>query len=272
MAQTRTKVALALAGGATALLVARAVMGASRAGPSTYPPLDTLKPLASDLWIVDSGPVRPGGVELPVRMTVVRLRSGGLWLHSPTRLSETLVTELGTLGAVEHLVAPNVAHWTFLTDWQQRFPGATTWAAPGLRDRAQVRASGLRLDHDLGEEPPAPWREQMDQGLLLGAGGFAEVYFFHRPSGTLMLTDVVQNLEPLRLPPLTRVFAYLSGSDAETTPRYLRGILKLKREQSEPAIQRMLALSPRRVTFAHGTWFERDASNRLKQALGWLTR
>ena len=45
--------------------------------PSTYPPLDTLKPVADGVWIVDSGPLRVfGGIPLPVRMAVVRLRGG----------------------------------------------------------------------------------------------------------------------------------------------------------------------------------------------------
>ena len=39
----------------------------------TYPPLDVLKPVAKDLWIVDSGPQEAMGLTLPVRMTVIRL-------------------------------------------------------------------------------------------------------------------------------------------------------------------------------------------------------
>ena len=39
----------------------------------TYPPLDVLKPVTEDLFIVDSGPLRIMGLPLPVRMTVIRL-------------------------------------------------------------------------------------------------------------------------------------------------------------------------------------------------------
>ena len=47
-----------------------------------YPPLDTLKHVAEDIFIVDS--LLPGalGHLLPVRMTVVRLHGGDLLLHS----------------------------------------------------------------------------------------------------------------------------------------------------------------------------------------------
>jgi hypothetical protein len=51
----------------------------------TYPPLDTLKPVTKDVWIVDSGPMTAMGfVPLPIRMTVVHLNNGSLLLHSPT--------------------------------------------------------------------------------------------------------------------------------------------------------------------------------------------
>jgi hypothetical protein len=33
--------------------------------------------------------------------------------------------------------------------WQEQVPEAVTWAAPGLRERRQVRRSGVRLDRDI---------------------------------------------------------------------------------------------------------------------------
>ena len=82
-----------------------------------YPPLDTLKPVAENVWIVDSGPLG-SWMRLPIRMTVVRLGSGALWLHSPTRLAPGLRMEIDALGRVGHLVAPNSANWMHLQAWQ----------------------------------------------------------------------------------------------------------------------------------------------------------
>ena len=270
-------VGVAIAGTAAAFLVAR---GFRKHSPNTsdddadeaatYPPLDTLKPIAENVWIVDSGPIRPGGVPLPVRMTVLRLENGDLLLHSPTGLTEALVAALQALGPVRHLVAPNIAHWTFLKDWQQRFPDAVTWAAPGLRDRGQVQASGLRLDRDLSEQAPPEWSAEIEQGIIQGAG-YVEVYFFHRPSRTLILTDVIQHMHSARLPAVTRAFVLLSGAHAGTTPRYLRTVLRLRHRAATRAFEAMLKLAPERVIFAHGAWFERDGANRLRRALEWLT-
>jgi hypothetical protein len=239
--------------------------------PATYPPLDVPKPVAESIWIVDSGPLRVLGAPLPVRMTVIRLANGDLWLHSPTRYDENLRRELEKHGRIRHLVAPDIAHWTFLQEWQQRCPDAATWAAPGLRDRAQVKKSGVRLDRDLGEAPPGEWAGDMEQTVVPGAG-FAEVAFFHKPSRTLVLTDIVQNLEPEKLPTLMRQVARLNGVLAPDgkAPIYLRLTLRVKRQAAAAAVRRMLAWNPERVIFSHGRWFDRDGAAALRRSFRWL--
>jgi len=144
---------------------------------ATYPPLDIPKPVAEGVWIVDSGPINAMGLTLPVRMTIFRLKDGDLLLHSPTRFSAEVARAVEALGPVRHLVAPNIAHWTFLADWQSAYPDATTWAAPGLRDRAQVRASNVRINAELSETAPAEWADTLDQGIVPGGAGFNEVWF-----------------------------------------------------------------------------------------------
>jgi hypothetical protein len=236
-----------------------------------YPPLDTLKPVAENLWIVDSGPL--GRVlRLPIRMTVARLRSGNLWLHSPTQLTPGLEAELDALGSVGHLVAPNSAHWMHLEAWQSRFPDAQTWAAPGLRDRRAVRRSGIRLDHDLSSTAPADWAGEIDQIVVPGGAGFREVAFLHQPTRTAVLTDLIDNLEASRLPVATRVFAGLAGALAPNgkAPIYLRLVVKLRRREAAAAAARVIAWEPERVIFAHGRWFDREASASLRRSLDWL--
>lgn len=242
------------------------------ADPRGYPPFGVPKPFAEGVWVVDAEPMRAMGLALPVRMTAVRLGGGDLWLHSPVRFRPETLRALEALGPVRHLVAPNVAHWTFLEGWQRHLPDATTWAAPNLRRRRQVRASGVRLDRDLGERPPEAWAGEIDQAVIPGAGGFREVAFLHRPSRTLLLTDLVLNLEDDRVPPATRAYARLTGTRAPggSTPRYLRPILRLRRREARAAASRLLDWAPERVVLAHGRPFEADGARRLRRALAWL--
>src|SRR5215216_2898504 len=83
--------------------------------------------------------------------------------------------------------------------------------APGLRERANVKASDVRLDRDLPAGSPPEWAQDLEQAVIPGAAGFREVTFFHRPSRTLVLTDLVVNLEAGKLPLHARAFAWATG-------------------------------------------------------------
>ncbi|MGK9054239.1 DUF4336 domain-containing protein [Neorhizobium petrolearium] len=239
----------------------------------TYPPLDKPKALAENVWIVDSGPLKAMGViPLPVRMTILLLADKSLLLHSPTRYSVDLHKEIERLGPIRHFVAPNIAHWTFLEEWQRHVPRATTWAAPGLRQRTQVKKSDVRLDYDLSSQSPAAWADEIDQVAVPGAAGFCEICFYHRVSRTLILTDLVQNLEPPKLSGLFRAIARVAGvvAPAGKAPIYLRAIVRLKGHAAKEAARRLVAFDPAVVLFAHGRPFHRNAREQLEQSLSWL--
>jgi hypothetical protein len=234
-----------------------------------YPPFDTPKPVAQDVFIVDS--VLPKA-SLNVRMTVIKLPGGELLLHSPTRFSQPLKQALERIGPIRHLVAPNIAHWTFLKDWEQACPEAVSWAAPGLRQRSQVRRSGVRLDYDLSDAAPAAWGGVIEIVPVPGAMGFHEMAMFHRPTRTLLLTDLVMNLEPPKLPMPLRAIARLFGMTTPDgmPPPYLRAVVKFRHAEAAKAATRMIELHPERVIFAHGRWFERDGAEHLRRSFRWL--
>lgn len=239
-----------------------------------YPPLDVPKAVADDVFIVDSLLPGPVGSKLPVRMTVIRLPGGDLLLHSPTRFTFALRNALEALGPIRHLMAPNAGHWTFLQSWQRACPSVTTWAVPGLRERGQVRRSGVRLDHDLGHAAPVEWGGAIALRVVTGGLGFREIALFHTSSRTLVLTDLVLNLEASKLPAAVRPVARLFGVTAPDgmPPPYLRAVIRLRRRVAAEAASRLLALQPDRVIFAHGHWFDTDATAALKRSLRWLLK
>jgi Domain of unknown function (DUF4336) len=236
-----------------------------------YPPLDSLKPVTDDVWIVDSGPLRAFALPIPVRMTVVRLQGGELWLHSPTRFTPELKEALSALGRISHLIAPSVAHWSFVKEWQQQCAGAIAWAAPGLSERSPVKKSGVRFDAILGPLP-AEWADELEQINVPGGFGANEVAFFHRRSRTLILTDLVENFEPEKLSRGMRLLVRLMGAMAPDgkAPLHYRFAINRKREQAAAAARRIIAWAPERVIFAHGRWFESEGTRRLRRSLRWL--
>ena len=237
-----------------------------------YPPFDVLKPVAADIWIVDGRPLRTLGLAIPVRMTVVRLASGAMWLHSPTAYNEELHSQIEALGPVRFLVAPNIAHWMFLKDWQQACRDVKTFAAPGLRRRPSVTRSGVAIDEDLGDAAPPDWRDDVDQCLVRGGLGISETAFLHRTTRTLILADLIQNFEREKTSGAGRAALALAGSmepDGKA-PIHLRFAMRLNRDAARQAAARLIEWAPERVIFAHGRWFDSNASAELERSFRWL--
>ncbi len=157
----------------------------------------------------------------------------------------------------------------FVEDRQRHCSAAVTWAAPKLGNRAQVKKAAVRLDQELWEHPPGAWAGEIEQTIVPGAGGFREMAFLHKPSRTLVLTDLIVNLEPDKLPLTTRLFAKVTGTLAPDgkAPTYLRLIIGLRQREAAAAAARLVAWAPERVIFAHGRWFERDGTAALNRSL-----
>jgi len=106
------------------------------------------------------------GAEIGTRMTVVRLRNGGLLVHSPNRLTPEIEQQLASLGEVEHVLAPNLDHYLFVRDFKQRFPKARFYAAPGVAPKLpELRFDGLL---QCGQTAPLD-----DDGIDLSRAGYA---------------------------------------------------------------------------------------------------
>jgi len=211
------------------------------------------------------------GALLPVRMTALRLGDGALVLHSPTRFTADTTVALERVGPISHVVALNTVHWSYMSEWQKQVSRATYWSVPGLRKRLAVVLTALRLDQDLPDGAPLPWKGDIDYFLVEGMG-VAEADLFHRSSRTLVLIDLVVNVEPGKLPWPLSIGARLVGSAAPhgRAPLYARLAFKAGGKPAADAARRIRALEPERVIFSPGDWFDKDASARLRRSLSWL--
>ena len=160
--------------------------------PTGYEPLNTLKPVGDGLWLIDGPAIRFMKMPFSTRATVARLETGDLWVHSPTTLTEALRAELDALGRVRHLIAPNWIHYAHLPEWQAAYPQAVAWGAPGVAERAAKNGLELRIDRALQwDRAEEPWADEIDQMIVRGSKLHREAVFFHRASGTLILTDLL---------------------------------------------------------------------------------
>jgi len=246
----------------------------SHATEATYPPLNTLKSVAPDLWIVD-GPIIHFGalpgfkMPFPTRMTVIRV-GDDLFIHSPTPLPPSLRTEIVAAGSVRWIVGPNRIHYWWIPEWKATFPRADVWLAPRIEEQARGRiAPGFRtLDRETGYA----WDSEIET-LPVAGSYMTEVVFFHRPSRTLVLADLIENFEQHKVGSLAlRWLTKLGGVAAPDgqTPRDLRATFARQRPAMKAAVERMIAWNPERVIIAHGQWFETEGAAELRRSFRWL--
>jgi hypothetical protein len=242
----------------------------------TYPPLNTLKQIAENVWIVDGPVIRFGmpwpKMPFPTRMTIVRLKDGNLFLHSPTQLTPELTSQIRTVGTPRWIIGPNRIHYWWIADWKTAFPDAGVYLAPRIEEQAKQRIAFPfeRLARDSGYE----WDEEI--ATLPVSGDFmTEFVFFHRPSRTLILTDLIENFEPGKLnSTMMRWLTWLGGVQDPhgSMPRDMRVTFAKHRPQLKAAIEKMIDWRPERVVLAHGRWYETHGTDELRRAFGWLLR
>lgn len=223
---------------------------------------------AENVWKVE-GPEVPYsllGVTLPcpTRMTVIRLAADRLCLHSPVTWSEELDFALRELGDVSAIVAPNSFHHLHVARWAETYPQALVFASPDLPRRVAA-ASQWR---PLCNEPPSLWQNVLEQHVV-DLGSFVEVIFFHVPTRTLILTDLMQNFEDERVAsPVTRTLLRLGGASGPVgTPSIEIRLAGIRRQDAlRTAVAQMLAWDPVSIILSHGRCYGEDARSEVAKA------
>ena len=223
-----------------------------------------LRELHSDLWIAEA-PLRFFGLEMGTRMTVVRLPGPKLFVHSPVAATAELVREVAALGPVAYLIAPNRFHHLFVGDWQREFPDAAVYVAPGL-DKKRPDLKGVAV---LTGTPEPGWGNTIDQVLLEGFSLMNEVAFFHRPSATLVVSDLAFNVGA-ESPPLTRFVFKVTGAYDRLGPTFVERLAVRDRAAFARSLSRILEWPFERIVMAHGRVCEEGCKERLTRGYSWV--
>lgn len=204
------------------------------------------------------------GVEFGLRMTVVRLNSGELWVHSPTKISPTLQAEVDALGRVGALVAPSNGHNLFLQEWMAAYPEAKVFCSEGIPAKLPDLDGHTVLDNASG----CPWPEDLRMQRLDGVPFFHECLFLHPPSSSLIVTDFVQNHRNQTHTGLARVMTKLVFEPIGFKDICLAPPLRFKFMIKDKAalvasLQTVLGWSFQRIIVTHGEIIEEDAQATL---------
>lgn len=226
-----------------------------------------LQSFGPDIWLFDGPPITAAlGFHYPTRMAVIRLSDGGLLIWSPTALSADLLTHIRPLGTVTALIAPNALHHVHLSEWIDACPEAKVIAAPGL---AKKRAD-ISFDHTVTAATRSLWPGEIEH-VVLDTRITSEIVLFHRQSGTVIFTDVLQQMPNGWYSGWRALVARLDLMTAPepSVPRKFR-IAVSNRAAARDVVLQILDWPLEQVVMAHGTPVTRDAKGFLRRAFSWL--
>lgn len=208
--------------------------------------MSSLVKVADHLWEVNE-PLKTQGLRLDHRMTVVKLSSGELVVHSPVKFSEALRSSLLELGPPTWFIAPSRFHDLYWPEWFQSFPKARFVAVAGLAEEHQ----NLPFT-DVVSEKSNFWGDELVALPLNGMPRLNEHAFLHRPSRSLILADLVFNLDADAQNVVGRLILRLSSIYRKPgTSRIFRAFINDRTELNE-SLQRILSYDFDRTVLGHG--------------------
>jgi hypothetical protein len=225
-----------------------------------------LREIADSVW-VNEQPLRFVGIPIGTRMTVVRLPDRSLLVHSPIRPTPEVRAALDAIGPVKHIVAPNRFHHLFAGHFANAYPDAWLFAAPGLPEKRR----DLRFHHTLVEAAPAEWGDVLEPLLVGGIPLLREVAFVHKPSRTLIVSDLCFNYGADDGAGFAvRMYRKLEDCDGKFAVARIIKLAIWDRPALRASVERLLTRDFDRVVVAHGDVRAPGGQEAVRSAFGWL--
>lgn len=223
------------------------------------------------------------------------MTSGSLAVFSPVALTDDVkakVTELG--GDVAYIIAPDILHHIFISEWATAYPTAKLVCPAGLPER---RAKQLK-DPKIGAETfsviftPGPDKRAQRVGSdfdadfdyeFVDAHPNRELVFYYRPERVLIEADLLFNLPPTeqysrtpdagRLPSslLDRIFTSLQTTRGNLTwtRRFMWYLLTSNRASFNESLKLIDTWDFETIIPCHGDVLEGDGKDAFRKVFEW---
>ncbi len=215
--------------------------------------------LAENLWLLPY-PLKMLGADLRRNVTLIRLRSGKLIIHSTAPFAPEDVAAIRALGEPGWLLDGILRHDTFAKEGREAFPGIPYLAPEGF---AQV------VGFPTQPIPPTPpeWDGELLALEIQGIPEARDIAMLHIPSRTLILTELVFNFgddEPLWTELLLRAAIGSQHHPGMSRP-FKAGVKDATAFKNSLAT--MLSWDFDRVIVGHGDVIESGGKEKLRAAL-----
>ena len=217
-----------------------------------------LKHLAPDLWMM-SFPLTVLGIDLQRNVTILRLSSGKLVIHSTAPFSERDVSLIRELGDPAWLVDVLLRHDTYSMEGTRAFPGVPYLVPEGFSAEDVPCASLL--------PPPAEWSGELEVLAIDGVPSFGEIVMFHHVSRTLVVGDLLVNFEGDR-GLLTKLFLRIGSAEGHFDPGVTKPFAHSieDHEAFASSLRQILAWDFDRIIVGHGDPIRSGGKEKLRDA------
>ncbi|KAK3372000.1 hypothetical protein B0H63DRAFT_483538 [Podospora didyma] len=238
--------------------------------------------------------LRFGRIPVGGRGTLVRLSSGALAVFSPVALTPEVQAKVASLGGdIKYLVAPDIEHHIFISDWASAYPGAKLVGPEGLPekrlkmtdDKVGKEAFGVVFSAKTKRETSVG--EDFDRDFefeFVDAHANKELVFLYKPDKVLIQADLMFNLPAIeqysRVPEaekpkpgfLVRFFIGLNSTEGEAKgmKRFLwHAISRGDRTGFNDSVQRINSWDFSTIIPCHGDTIDKDAKAIFEKVFEW---
>ena len=216
-----------------------------------------IKEFAENLWVVEDEKFSVGVLQIGSRMTIIRLKDGELFVHSPIALSKTIRDSIDIIGKPKFIIAPNTMHHLFLKQFYDQYRETEIYIVPGLRKKLPDFSNAK----DLLDKRDYPWSEEIKQHHVKGIPKLDEVVFFHPFSKTLILTDLAFYITADK-PLFTRLFFRINGVYDRFGPsRIFKYFILKNKSEFKKSIGYILEWDFDKIIISHGRLIEKDGKD-----------
>jgi hypothetical protein len=211
--------------------------------------------ITENVWVMHY-PQSILGAQIGRTVTVIRLQSGELVIHSTGPFTATDVAQICALGCPAMLVEATLFHDTFSGQGRAAFADVP-YAAPDGFAGATTSFAALRQR----------WPGELSVLELAGMPKAHEHVFLHRPSRTLVVADLVFNFGSVATRWTRAFFRWAGGiSEFPGVSRLFRSCIRDRAAFVRSADQ-MLTWDFERVIVGHGEIIETSGKPHLQRAL-----
>ena len=229
-----------------------------------------LKEVDTNIWVAEQK-LKYLGLQVGTRMTIIRLNNGELVVISPIKIDKETINKINELGKVNIIIAPNLYHHLFISDFKSAYPAAQIFAAPGLDSKRQdINFDKIINQGKIGIQDEIEYFLFEGFKTLTPKGAFPlnEIVFFHKESQTLIVTDIAFHFDET-FPLITQLVTRVIGGFKKLEPSILEKLAIGDKQKVKNSIKTVLKWNFERVIVAHGSILDNQGKEKLRKGYNW---